>query len=43
MAAQYTIQFCAQPLYPAATLVIEKMRPKFDRDAVQGVKGMAEK
>jgi hypothetical protein len=43
MIAQYTIEFCAQSFYSAATLVIEKMSPKFDRDATQCIKGMAEK
>src|SRR5262245_21162196 len=43
MAAQYTVQFCAQPLYAMTTLVVEKMSPKLNRDALQCVKGMLEK
>jgi hypothetical protein len=43
MAAQYTVQFCAQPLYAMTTLVVEKMSPKLNRDAMQRVKGMLEK
>jgi hypothetical protein len=43
MAAQHAVQFCAQSLDSAATLGIEEMGPKFDRDAMQRVKGMTEK
>jgi hypothetical protein len=43
MAAQYTVQFCAQSLNSATALIVEIMRSKLDRDAVQRVKGMTEK
>src|SRR5262245_264001 len=43
MAAQDTIQLCAQSLYSAAALLIEKMGPKLDCDATQRAKGMREK
>jgi hypothetical protein len=43
MAAQYTVQFCAKSLDPTTALIIEKMRSKLDRDAVQRVKGTTEK
>src|SRR5262249_20218469 len=43
MVAQHTVQFCTQSLDSATTLVIEKMSAKFDRDATQCVKGVAEK
>ena len=43
MAAQYAVELRAQSLYSTAALVIEKMSAEFDRDAVQGLKGMTEK
>jgi len=43
MATQYTVQFCAQPLYAMTTLVVEKMSPKFNGDTVQCFKCMLEK
>ena len=35
MATQYTVQFCAQPLYAMSTLVIEKMSPKLNCDTMR--------
>src|SRR5262249_9533234 len=43
MATQYTIQFCAQPLYAMTTLVVEKMSPKLNGDTMQCFKCMLEK
>src|SRR5215475_3196190 len=42
MAAQYTVQLCPQPLYPAAALIIKKMGPKFHRNAQKRLKRVLE-
>ena len=43
MAAQHAVKLRAQSLYSTAALVIEKVRPKFNRNAAQRLEGMLEK
>src|SRR5262249_61409561 len=43
MVAQHTVELRSQSLDPTAALVIEKMRPKLDRDAAQRLEGMLKK
>ena len=43
MAAQYSVQFCTQSLDAPTALKVEIMCSKLHRNAVEGVKGMAEK
>jgi hypothetical protein len=38
--AQYPVELCTQALNSTATLVIEKVSAKFDRDAVQDLERM---